>query len=257
MTSLPSASLQPAAAAQALPPLAPLSPLSPAVSLQRRWAWWTALALCAVLAWDAGGGDLPLAHWFGNSQGFALRSNWFMVKVAHEGARTLAWLVVLALAVGIWRPWGALRQLPRDRRVQLVVAALIALTVMSLMKRLSTTSCPWDLAEFGGIAPYVSHWAWGRVDGGGGHCFPAGHASAGFAFVGAYFAFAHHLPRTARRWLAGALVAGLVLGLAQQVRGAHYMSHTLWTAWLCWACGWLCDAATTALQQRRAARAGR
>ena len=31
------------------------------------------------------------------------------------------------------------------------------------------------------------------------------------------------------------MLAGLLLGLAQQVRGAHYMSHTLWTAWFCWA----------------------
>jgi membrane-associated PAP2 superfamily phosphatase len=31
------------------------------------------------------------------------------------------------------------------------------------------------------------------------------------------------------------MLAGLLLGLAQQVRGAHYMSHTFWTAWFCWA----------------------
>jgi len=78
-------------------------------------------------------------------------------------------------------------------------------------------------------------------DGGSGGCFPAGHASAGFAFIGGFFALRHTLPRTARRWLAGALAAGLVLGLAQQVRGAHYMSHTLWTAWLCWASAALVD----------------
>ena len=30
------------------------------------------------------------------------------------------------------------------------------------------------------------------------------------------------------------LLAGLVLGLGQQWRGAHFTSHTLWTAWLCW-----------------------
>jgi len=34
-----------------------------------------------------------------------------------------------------------------------------------------------------------------------------------------------------------------VLGLAQQWRGAHYMSHTLWTAWVCWVTGLAVDAA--------------
>ena len=29
------------------------------------------------------------------------------------------------------------------------------------------------------------------------------------------------------RWMAGAMAAGLIFGLAQQIRGAHYMDHTI------------------------------
>ena len=29
-------------------------------------------------------------------------------------------------------------------------------------------------------------------------------------------------------------MAGLLFGGAQTLRGAHYPSHSLWTAWLCW-----------------------
>jgi membrane-associated PAP2 superfamily phosphatase len=43
--------------------------------------------------------------------------------------------------------------------------------------------------------------------------------------------------------LAAVLAAGLVLGLAQQLRGAHYMSHTFWTAWCCWVVACACDSA--------------
>ena len=43
--------------------------------------------------------------------------------------------------------------------------------------------------------------------------------------------------RDAAWWLGAALVLGFGLGAVQQVRGAHYMSHTLWTAWLCWTIG--------------------
>jgi membrane-associated PAP2 superfamily phosphatase len=32
---------------------------------------------------------------------------------------------------------------------------------------------------------------------------------------------------------------GFILGISQQMRGAHFMSHTLWTAWLCWTVGWI------------------
>ena len=30
------------------------------------------------------------------------------------------------------------------------------------------------------------------------------------------------------------MLTGLLLGAAPQLRGARYMSHTLWTAWFCW-----------------------
>ena len=53
--------------------------------------------------------------------------------------------------------------------------------------------------------------------------------------------------------IVSALLAGLALGLAQQMRGAHFMSHTLWSAWLCWTCCWICDMVTTQLQARRQA----
>lgn len=200
---------------------------------------------------------MPVAHWFGNSQGFPLQSNWFMVHIAHDGARMLAWLVVLGLSLNIWWPVGPMRSLPYSRRVQLVVSIFIALVVMGLIKRVSTTSCPWDLVDFGGLGHYVSHWAWGTQDGGGGHCFPAGHASAGFGFLGGYFALRHHQPRAARIWLTVSLIAGFALGWAQQMRGAHFMSHTLWTAWLCWTAGWLCDlVATRVIARRQQVQAG-
>lgn len=213
----------------------------------------TLLLLAGVVAWDAAGQDLLWAHAFGSSAGFPMRDHWFYVQVMHEGGRRLGWLVVLALALSAWWPVGVLRRLDANERLQMAASALLALAVVSIIKNLSNTSCPWDLAEFGGVARYASHWALGVADGGGGRCFPAGHASAGFAFVGGYFGLRRKLPSAARWWLAGAVVAGFVLGASQQVRGAHFMSHTLWTGWLCWSTGWLADLATTALRPRCAA----
>ena len=232
----------------------PSPPPQPLVSSQRHILLWTAASLLCILAWDGSGLDLAMARWFGDSQGFALRSNWFMVHVAHEGARTLAWLIALVLTICIWWPMGFMRQVAYPRRIQLMVSMLAALAVMAVMKRTSATSCPWDLAEFGGVAHYVSHWALGVHDGGSGHCFPAGHASAGFAFISGYFALRHSLPRLARIWLAAALLAGFSLGLAQQVRGAHFMSHTLWTAWLCWTTAWIGDTLTSRRLRRQGAQ---
>jgi membrane-associated PAP2 superfamily phosphatase len=103
-----------------------------------------------------------------------------------------------------------------------------------LLKHFSLTSCPWDLVEFGGRASYVSHWRFGTADGGPGRCFPAGHASGAFGYLAGYFALRSHRPRAARLWLAAVVTLGVAFAAAQTVRGAHYPSHSLYSAWLCW-----------------------
>lgn len=207
-----------------------------------RMVWMTASLLGLVLAWEFSGLDLPLAHLSGGPTGFALREDWWLTTLFHEGGRRLSWALALMLCLGVWWPLGWLTRLNLGQRLQLAVGTLAAVMAVALVKSLSNTSCPWDLSDFGGLAHYVPHWAgFGTPDGGVGRCFPAGHASAGFAFVSGYFVFRHPAPRVARAWLALSLLAGMTLGLAQQVRGAHFMSHTLWSGMLCWLVAWAVD----------------
>ena len=214
-------------------------------SPNRRLATVTAAVTLALLAWDLLQLDMPMARWWGDAQGFMLRDNWVLDNVVHDGGRRVAWALTLALCVGVWWPWGWLRGIDTARRLQLAATTLLAALAVSTIKSFSGTSCPWDMAEFGGVARYAGglpHWlSLTAGDGGSGRCFPAGHASAGFAFVGGYFAFRDVRPALARGWLAVALAAGLVLGLSQQLRGAHFMSHTLWSAWVCWCVAWAID----------------
>lgn len=204
------------------------------------------LPLVPLLLWDASGLDLPLARLFGSAQGFAWRSHPSYVLLLHEVPRALSMAALLALAWGAWRPWGFLRTMGAADRRQLAFSVALAMLSITALKRLATTSCPWDLAEFGGVAHYVSHWIWGVRDGGPGHCFPAGHASAGFGYVAGWFVLRRAVPRLATGWLLASLVLGCALGLSQQVRGAHYMSHTLWSAWACWVAGLLVEEAVQA-----------
>lgn len=204
--------------------------------------WGSVLGFVALLLWDMTTLDLSMAALFGNHHGFARHNDWLWSTLLHDGALPVVWALEVALLVSIALPFGVLRALPRARRLQLAVTPLVASVFVSVLKLHSTTSCPWDLQQFGGVAVYVSHWTRGVADGGGGGCFPAGHASAGFAFLGGFFAFRSTQPALAKRLLVAVMAFGLLLGLAQQIRGAHYMSHTLWTAWLCWMCAVLVDA---------------
>jgi len=217
--------------------------------------WITLLLLLPLLLWDASGLDVPTARFFGSAQGFAWSQNPLFVLLLHQLPRIVGWLFLLTLAWGTARPWGFLHALSVSDRWQLLLSIILALLVVVALKRLSTTSCPWDLVEFGGAAHYISHWHWGLADGGPGHCFPAGHASAGFAFVSGGFVLQRTLPQLARRWVLAALLAGFVLGWAQQIRGAHYFSHTLWTAWICWTIGWAVEAFNELIHHKRCTNA--
>lgn len=216
----------------------PAVPARPASIHRLSPACLAALGLLAsAAAWDASRLDLPLARLAAGPAGFPLREHWLLADVLHDAGRRVAWLLELGLSIGVWLPFGPLRQLPTWQRLRLAVATLAAAAAVSLLKGLSPVSCPWDLQVFGGLASHVSHWKF-RPNGGGGHCFPAGHASAGFSFVSGYFSFRDSNPQVARRWVALALIAGCLFGGAQQLRGAHFMSHTLWTACICWAVAW-------------------
>lgn len=191
------------------------------------------IGLAVLLAWETSGWDLALSRRFGDAAGFAWRHAWLTETLLHDGGRLLSGLLLALLAWDAWRPLAA-GPTRRERVYWLGTVALMMLLVPAL-KRLSTTSCPWDLAPFGGRVPYVPHWLPGLADGGAGHCFPSGHAVAAFAFVGSYFLWKPYRPRGACALLALLLGLGALFGMAQLVRGAHFASHTLWSAWLCWA----------------------
>ena len=204
------------------------------------WLWGTLLVL--TLVWDASGADLPAMTWLGSPQGFAWRDHWWLSNVMHTGAKQLAVLVYVGvLAMTLW-PRGIWRQLPPSQRQEIAMGITLSLVVVTAIKRISLTSCPWDLEAFGGTARYVSHWTWGVSDGGGGSCFPGGHASSAFAFMALSLPWLMSMDKNQQSlgWaMTGVIVlTGLVLGLAQTLRGAHYPSHTAWTALFCAATAW-------------------
>ncbi len=204
----------------------------------RRLGLFTWVALLCLLGWDFSGFDTSVMHAVTKNGVFALRDNWWLETVLHTRAKQLAIVVYLGLLVMVWWPKGVFRQWTRLQRVEIMVGITLSLITISTLKRFSLTSCPWELQDFGGIAAYISHWQWGMSDGGSGHCFPGGHVSSAFAFL------ALALPclgsdqaaqRTiGRQLLISVVLVGLVLGLTQTVRGAHYPSHTLWTGFICW-----------------------
>ena len=217
------------------------------LNLPRRWlsaldvSWLRMLlsAVCMLLVFELTPLDVWLADGYFVGGNFVGKGNWWLDVFSHKWVK---WTMIL-LALLVWLKVLAGRLSPRwrqDQRRWLVggLAMLLAPATVGVLKHFSDTHCPWDVLRYGGEAPYVKLLEWTPVADPG-RCFPAGHAPTGFAFLAGYAWLRPVRPQAARWWLAATLAAGVVLGMAQQIRGAHFASHTLWTAWLCWACALL------------------
>ncbi len=209
--------------------------------LRSPWLLGTCALLAGVLLWDASGLDLRVMQFWGTAQGFPLKTQPWLSHILHDRGKQMAVGLYLLMWLLVWRPWGPWRALTRRERLASALAVTASVLSVSVLKHFSLTSCPWDLRLFGGSAEYVSHWAWGLADNGGGKCFPGGHASSAFGFLALSLPFllSTHagLRRHGWRLLFATVAVGLVFGATQTVRGAHYPSHTFWTAWICWTVG--------------------
>jgi membrane-associated PAP2 superfamily phosphatase len=182
--------------------------------------------------------DDTITGWFfdRSAGAFPLRYNAFFEVIAHQYMKELV-IVVACCVIAVFLLSFVLPELKPRRRLLLFLSLSLTLAPLAvvLLKATSVRHCPWNLLEYGGFAPHLT--LFDAVPAGltPGHCFPAGHASAGFCLMAFYFAArALHKPRLARIALIGGIVAGLGLGLGRIAQGAHFFSHVLWSGLVCW-----------------------
>jgi membrane-associated PAP2 superfamily phosphatase len=135
-----------------------------------------------------------------------------------------------------WALTFRIRRLRRWRRPLgfVVLCAALGAGAVGLLKQTTNVDCPWSLAEFGGQRPYVHLFAKRPVELPLARCFPGGHSSSGFALFALYFLWLGRSRRAARSALALALLVGGVFAFGQEARGAHFLSHDLWSAAVVW-----------------------
>jgi membrane-associated PAP2 superfamily phosphatase len=214
----------------------PYSPYSKTFLRHHLWLPLLVFVGCAVIL-EFSSLDLWLAdhlyRWEGGT--WRWRDAWWTAELIHNDGRTfigmaallLLGLILLAQFMFRWRHL-------RSGLWYLACATLGAGLLINVLKELTHVDCPWDLARYGGAKLYVPLLAPLPADVDPGACFPAGHASAAYAWFGLYYWCLRYAPRW--RWpaLGGVMLLGLTFGIGQQLRGAHFLSHDVWTIGLCW-----------------------
>lgn len=140
--------------------------------------------------------------------------------------------IIAVVLADLLRPVRKIDAVTRPRaRIAGLSAALVPL-VTSLLKQASDSHCPWALARYGGAQPYVRLFETLPFGASAGHCLPAGHASTSLWVVALAVFWLPENPRKAAAVAAAGLAIGFAMGWMQQLRGAHFLTHTLWSMWI-------------------------
>ena len=195
------------------------------------------LAMALLLLIDPAPLDFALAHWmYEPGVGFIGKHSAFLENVLHTKAKQAVIAFALLALAGFLASFGLSRLARLRRQLGYTVLAMgLSTGIVTPIKQLTKVQCPWSLEQFGGVEHFSSLLG-PRAEpvAKAGLCWPGGHAAAGFALFALFFALRGHNLRMARGALAFALTLGMVFSLGRMLQGAHFLSHNLWTALLCW-----------------------
>lgn len=122
------------------------------------------------------------------------------------------------------------------RRLWLTLLSIaLILATSSGLKAVTNVACPGQLTDFGGTVPHVKlfdAYPPGQRPAKAQHCFPAGHASGGFALLSLVFLFKTR--RNQRLAIVAGLSLGWIMGLYKMFIGDHFLSHTVTSMLLAW-----------------------
>ena len=174
--------------------------------------------------------DLALIHpWVSESGKFLLRDNWYLAELNHRYVKDLIILVYVSFFI-IWLASFKVEKLKPVRWTYgyFFCMVILSTSIIGLLKSQSAHACPWNIT-----IPTSQGFFW-DFSASKGHCFPGGHASTGFALMTGYAVFRQSDKKRAYFFLVSGCILGFAMGWAQMMRGAHFLSHNLWTAWIIW-----------------------
>ncbi len=174
--------------------------------------------------------DFQMNHWLVD------RNNYLLKFIFYDGIKALYLLSIVAIIIGLLflgnRGW-----VSENRQGLLIVCASLILVplLVGILKAVTNVPCPRDLQIFNGVYPYITltgSYPPGFDQPGNAQCFPAGHASGGFAFMSLFFLFKDKKQRVTA--LLCAIGVGWAIGSYKTLIGDHFVSHTMISMIFAW-----------------------
>jgi membrane-associated PAP2 superfamily phosphatase len=173
---------------------------------------------------------------FNTHQWLIDRNNSVLALIFYYGPKkTLILVAIMILMTLLFFRKKAIVQTYKKGLLIVLLSGIFVPAVTIGLKTISNTPCPKNIEHYGGNYPnikvfdsYPSDFKQECKI----RCWPAGHASGGFALLSLFFLFKSAANR--KRALLFALSLGWTMGMYKMLIGDHFLSHTIITMLLAW-----------------------
>ncbi|MDD2265820.1 phosphatase PAP2 family protein [Sulfuricurvum sp.] len=202
--------------------------------------WVSALILLlSILFFGLSGTDIWVQKHFYNPsthQWIVDTNNPVLKFIFYDGIKRLLIILNVLVLIGLIAWWKKPFLLPYKRGLVIVVLSSIFVPLLvSSLKAVTNIPCPKSLEIFDGTYPHTCVWEKYPSDfcqKQKQKCWPAGHASGGFALLSLIFLFRTRKAKIAS--VALAMVIGWSMGSYKMLIGDHFLSHTFITMIMAW-----------------------
>ena len=154
--------------------------------------------------------------WIDSTGHFFNRDNWYLERLNHEIVKQII-TAVYVIFFGLWLASFKLKKLKpyRWQYGYMFFVSMLGSSIVGLIKSQSAHACPWNMVHPNTLGSYI--WDFSAKHG---HCFPGGHASAGFILITGYFVYRLEQPKRAYFYLFSGILLGFMMVLLQLTPGS-------------------------------------
>ena len=163
-------------------------------------------------------------HWLINAD-----KNKIIKAIFYDGIKRFTIIIGIIIFISLILSFKVKKLKPYKNRLILSFTSFILIPIIVAgLKQFTNTYCPYQLNIYDGEYPYVKlleKYPKDFIQEEEGRCFPAGHSTSGFALISLLFLF----KKNKKHILTIATLLGIIAGTYQTLRGAHFLSHTLFS----------------------------
>lgn len=202
--------------------------------------WITSIVLIfSVVFFEWSGIDITVQDIFYNfetKEWLINRGDKLLRFVFYDGIKKVYYLFVLTILVTIlfFRKNGKVKRYNRGLLIVFLSLVFVPLIVGGL-KAVTNTPCAKNIVRYNGNYPYVTvlgSYPENFEQTEKMECYPAGHASGGFALLSLFFLFRNRKYRKIA--VGGGMLVGWSVGAYKMMIGDHFLSHTVASMILAW-----------------------